>query len=184
MLMSEFSNDLFFPRPEFVLNFTRLRDRWQSAVQSVRQRKSDISGLVRQWQSFTTSEEDLLRFLTDTTHLLSAVKSQDCYSLYQTRSLIHELKVLCAQEQCENYRVATLWKVFIRLRFYVFCDVMVLCNGEASWVGSWGPYQALSLALWGQKPSLPHSPRNGEALLGCGSRRGLEMGGQRGGSLG
>uniref|UniRef100_A0A8C4MAE4 Nesprin-2 n=1 Tax=Equus asinus TaxID=9793 RepID=A0A8C4MAE4_EQUAS len=79
-------------KPEFVLNFTRLKDRWQSAVRSVRQRKSDISGLVRQWQSFTTSEEDLLRFLTDTTHLLSAVKSQDCYSLYQTRSLIHELK--------------------------------------------------------------------------------------------
>uniref|UniRef100_A0A8C4MDW9 Spectrin repeat containing nuclear envelope protein 2 n=1 Tax=Equus asinus asinus TaxID=83772 RepID=A0A8C4MDW9_EQUAS len=59
-------------KPEFVLNFTRLKDRWQSAVRSVRQRKSDISGLVRQWQSFTTSEEDLLRFLTDTTHLLSA----------------------------------------------------------------------------------------------------------------
>lgn len=137
MLMSEFSNDLFFPRPEFVLNFTRLKDRWQSAVQSVRQRKSDISGLVRQWQSFTTSEEDLLRFLTDTTHLLSAVKSQDCYSLYQTRSLIHELKVVCAQEQCENYRVATLWKVFIRLRFYVFCDVMVqVCSLQ--WGGQLG----------------------------------------------
>ncbi|XP_077909922.1 nesprin-2 isoform X1 [Halichoerus grypus] len=79
-------------RPEFISKFTKLKDQWQSATQSLRQRKSDIDGLVGQWRYFTTSAEDLLRFLTDTSHLLSAVKSQDCYSLHQTRRLIRELK--------------------------------------------------------------------------------------------
>ncbi|XP_069343498.1 nesprin-2 isoform X2 [Eulemur rufifrons] len=79
-------------RPEFVSEFSKLADRWQSAARGVRQRKGDIDELVRRWQYFTTSVEDLLRFLTDTSHLLSAVKGQDRHSLYQTRSLIHELK--------------------------------------------------------------------------------------------
>ncbi|XP_053529343.1 nesprin-2 isoform X1 [Artibeus jamaicensis] len=78
-------------RPEFISKFMKLKAQWQSAVQRVRQRKSAVTGLARQWQCFTTSE-DLLRFLTATGHLLSAVKSQDCYSLCQARSLIHELK--------------------------------------------------------------------------------------------
>lgn len=48
---------------------------------------------MTQWRFFTTSVEDLLRFLADTSQLLSAVKEQDCYSLCQTRRLVHELKV-------------------------------------------------------------------------------------------
>ncbi|PNJ70702.1 SYNE2 isoform 6 [Pongo abelii] len=79
-------------RPEFISEFSKLTDRWQNAVQRVRQRKGDVDGLVRQWQDFTTSVENLFRFLTDTSHLLSAVKGQERFSLYQTRSLIHELK--------------------------------------------------------------------------------------------
>ncbi|XP_006142459.1 nesprin-2 isoform X5 [Tupaia chinensis] len=79
-------------RPEFVLEFSKLVEQWQGAARRVRQRKRDVDGLVRQWQYFTTSVEDLLHFLTDTSHLLSAVRCQDCYSLHQTRSLTHELK--------------------------------------------------------------------------------------------
>ncbi|XP_059135375.1 nesprin-2 isoform X3 [Peromyscus eremicus] len=79
-------------RPEFVSEVSKLSDQWQNAARGVQQRKCDIDRLVTQWQFFTTSVEDLLRFLTDTGHLLSAVKEQDCYSLYQTRRLIHELK--------------------------------------------------------------------------------------------
>uniref|UniRef100_A0A673TZC2 Spectrin repeat containing nuclear envelope protein 2 n=1 Tax=Suricata suricatta TaxID=37032 RepID=A0A673TZC2_SURSU len=79
-------------RLEFVSKFTKLKEQWQSAAQSVRQRKSHVDGLVGQWRYFTTSTEDLLRFLTNTGHLLSAAKSQDCHSLHQTRRLIHELK--------------------------------------------------------------------------------------------
>uniref|UniRef100_A0A480L0G3 Nesprin-2 n=2 Tax=Sus scrofa TaxID=9823 RepID=A0A480L0G3_PIG len=78
--------------PELVSKFMRLKEQWQSAVQGVRQRKSDVDGLVRQWQYFATSERDLLRFLADTSQLISAVRSQDRYSLHQTRSLMHELK--------------------------------------------------------------------------------------------
>ncbi|XP_070274716.1 nesprin-2 isoform X3 [Myotis yumanensis] len=79
-------------RPAFVSKFTQLKARWQSAAQSVRQRKRAVAALVRQWRCFSTPEGDLLRFLAATSQLLSAVRSQDCHSLFQTRSLIHELK--------------------------------------------------------------------------------------------
>ncbi|KAM7323358.1 hypothetical protein ACRRTK_017464 [Alexandromys fortis] len=79
-------------RPEFVSEVSKLSDGWQSAARGVQQRKRDIDRQVAQWQFFTTSVEDLLRFLADTGHLLSAVKEQDRHSLYQTRRLIHELK--------------------------------------------------------------------------------------------
>ncbi|XP_060030825.1 nesprin-2 isoform X4 [Erinaceus europaeus] len=79
-------------RPQFVSDFTKLTDQWQSAAQGVRQRKSNIDELVRRWQYFTSSEKELLHFLNNTSHLLSAVKSQDCYSHCQARSLIHKLK--------------------------------------------------------------------------------------------
>lgn len=83
----------FSPRPEFVSEFSKLSDQWQRAARGVLQRKCDIGRLVTQWRFFTTSVEDLLRFLADTGQLLSAVKEQDCYSLCQTRRLVHELKV-------------------------------------------------------------------------------------------
>lgn len=83
-----------FPRPEFVSEVSKLSDGWQSAARGVQQRKCDIDRQVAQWQFFTTSVEDLLRFLADTGHLLSAMKEQDHHSLYQTRRLIHELKVI------------------------------------------------------------------------------------------
>ncbi|XP_058149276.1 nesprin-2 isoform X2 [Dasypus novemcinctus] len=79
-------------RPELVSKFAMLKDQWQSAALQVRQRKGDVDRLVRRWQYFHASVEDLLRFLTNTSHLLSAVKSQDCYSPCQMRTLIHELK--------------------------------------------------------------------------------------------
>ncbi|XP_029396520.1 nesprin-2 isoform X4 [Mus pahari] len=79
-------------RPEFVSEFSKLSDQWQRAARGVRQRKCDIGWLVTQWRFFITSVEDLLRFLADTGQLLSAVKEQDCYSLCQTRRLVHELK--------------------------------------------------------------------------------------------
>ncbi|XP_004681849.1 PREDICTED: nesprin-2 isoform X2 [Condylura cristata] len=79
-------------REEFVPKFTKLKDQWQSAAQGVWQRKGDIGELVGLWRFFSCSAEDLLRFLTSTSHLLSAVKTQDHYSFYQVRSLIHELK--------------------------------------------------------------------------------------------
>ncbi|XP_007638273.2 nesprin-2 isoform X3 [Cricetulus griseus] len=95
-------------RPEFVSEVSKLSDQWQNAARGVQQRKCDIDRLVTQWQFFTTSVEDLLRFLTDTGHLLSAAKEQDCYSLYQTRRLIHELKnkVIHVQRWRTTYELA------------------------------------------------------------------------------
>nr|XP_051682366.1 nesprin-2 isoform X7 [Oryctolagus cuniculus] len=78
--------------PEFVAGFSELADRWQRAAQGVRQRAREAEGLVRKWWCFTASAEELLRFLADTSHLLSALKGRDHYSLSQTRSLLQELK--------------------------------------------------------------------------------------------
>lgn len=86
-----------FPRPEFVLEFSKLVDRWQSVGQGIWQRKCEVTGRVQQQQSFSTATEDLLRFLGATSLLLSAVKGQDRYSLLQTRELTQELKVRHAQ---------------------------------------------------------------------------------------
>lgn len=61
----------------------------------VQQRKKDIDGLVSQWQLFRSSLQSLNRFLDDTNSFLAAVKSQDCYSLYQLRNVIHDFKVQC-----------------------------------------------------------------------------------------
>lgn len=83
----------FFSRPEFVSEFSKLAERWQSAARAVQQRKCDIDRLVTQWRFFTTSVEDLLRFLADTSRLLSALKERDHSSPCQTRRLIHELRV-------------------------------------------------------------------------------------------
>ncbi|XP_063097180.1 nesprin-2 isoform X2 [Cavia porcellus] len=79
-------------RPEFVLEFSKLVDRWQSVGQGIWQRKCEVTGRVQQQQSFSTATEDLLRFLGATSLLLSAVKGQDRYSLLQTRELTQELK--------------------------------------------------------------------------------------------
>ncbi|XP_051682362.2 nesprin-2 isoform X3 [Oryctolagus cuniculus] len=78
--------------PEFVAGFSELADRWLRAAQGVRQRAREAEGLVRKWWCFTASAEELLRFLADTSHLLSALKGRDHYSLSQTRSLLQELK--------------------------------------------------------------------------------------------
>ncbi|XP_021103430.1 nesprin-2 isoform X2 [Heterocephalus glaber] len=78
-------------RPEFISEFPRLVDRWQSAARGIQQRRHEVAELVRQHQS-STSAEDLLRFLADTDLLLSAVKGQAHCSLHQIRSLIHALK--------------------------------------------------------------------------------------------
>ncbi|XP_075387998.1 nesprin-2 isoform X2 [Tenrec ecaudatus] len=77
---------------DFVSKSATLKEQWCGAAQRVRQRKGDINGRVRQWYNFSTSVEDLLCFLTDTRHLLSAATSLDCCSLSQTRRLIQELK--------------------------------------------------------------------------------------------
>ncbi|XP_076201734.1 nesprin-2 isoform X1 [Aptenodytes patagonicus] len=79
-------------RTEFISKLTLLKEQWQNVIRMVQQRKKDIDGLVSQWQLFRSSLQSLSRFLADTNSFLIAVKSQDCYSLYQLRNLIHDFK--------------------------------------------------------------------------------------------
>uniref|UniRef100_A0A8C0F857 Spectrin repeat containing nuclear envelope protein 2 n=1 Tax=Bubo bubo TaxID=30461 RepID=A0A8C0F857_BUBBB len=69
-----------------------LKCQWQNVIRMVQQRKKDIDGLVSQWQLFRSSLRSLSRFLADINSFLIAVKSQDCYSIYQLRNLIHDFK--------------------------------------------------------------------------------------------
>ncbi|XP_066045092.1 nesprin-2 isoform X1 [Chamaea fasciata] len=79
-------------RTEFISKLTLLKEQWQNVIRMVQQRKKDIDGLVSQWQLFKSSLQSLNRFLDDTNSFLAAVKSQDCYSLYQLRNVIHDFK--------------------------------------------------------------------------------------------
>uniref|UniRef100_A0A8C3QAL4 Uncharacterized protein n=1 Tax=Geospiza parvula TaxID=87175 RepID=A0A8C3QAL4_GEOPR len=79
-------------RTEFISKLTLLKEQWQNVIRMVQQRKKDIDGLVSQWQLFRSSLQSLSRFLDDTNSFLAAVKSQDCYSLYQLRNVIHDFK--------------------------------------------------------------------------------------------
>ncbi|XP_064278968.1 nesprin-2 isoform X2 [Passer domesticus] len=79
-------------RTEFISKLTLLKEQWQNVIRMVQQRKKDIDGFVSQWQHFRSSLQSLSRFLDDTNSFLAAVKSQDCYSLYQLRNVIHDFK--------------------------------------------------------------------------------------------
>lgn len=97
-----------------------------------------MAALVRQRRRFSSPEGDLLRFLAATGQLLSAVRSQDCHSLVQTRSLIHELKVLRAAAVW-GPRGVILWQAYIPSRFQVFHDVLVqVCSLQWA-AGGLGP---------------------------------------------
>lgn len=68
-------------------------------------------------------------------------------------------------------------KMFILLRFCVYCDIMVqmACVQWGSHLGRVTvTYPTLFLASWGQKPCLTYSSRNSGALLGHGSKDGVE----------
>ncbi|XP_065605086.1 nesprin-2 isoform X2 [Cyrtonyx montezumae] len=79
-------------RTELISKLTLLKEQWQNVTRLVQQRKKDIDGLVSQWQLFRGSLQSLSRFLADTNSFVTAVKSQDCYSLYHLRNLIHDFK--------------------------------------------------------------------------------------------
>ncbi|XP_034623710.1 nesprin-2 isoform X2 [Trachemys scripta elegans] len=79
-------------RTEFISKLTLLKEQWQSVIRMVWQRKKDIDGLVKQWQHFRVSQQNLTNFLTCTNNFIAAVKSQDGYSLYHLRNLIHDFK--------------------------------------------------------------------------------------------
>uniref|UniRef100_A0A8C4VGV8 Spectrin repeat containing nuclear envelope protein 2 n=1 Tax=Gopherus evgoodei TaxID=1825980 RepID=A0A8C4VGV8_9SAUR len=58
-------------RTEFISKLTLLKEQWQSVIRMVQQRKKDIDGLVKQWQHFRVSQQNLTNFLTCTNNLIA-----------------------------------------------------------------------------------------------------------------
>uniref|UniRef100_A0ABM5FBV7 Nesprin-2 isoform X3 n=1 Tax=Pogona vitticeps TaxID=103695 RepID=A0ABM5FBV7_9SAUR len=79
-------------RAEFISKLTRLKEQWQNIILRAQKRKSEIDGLVKLWQKFTASLQDLTKFLTDTNIFIVVMKNQDKNSLHQVRNLSHDFK--------------------------------------------------------------------------------------------
>ncbi|KAM6445512.1 nesprin-2 isoform 2-T3 [Rhynochetos jubatus] len=79
-------------RTEIISKLTLLKGQWQNVIRTVQQRKKDVDGLVSQWQLYKSSLQRLSRFLGDTNSFIRAVKSQNCYNVYQLRNVLHDLK--------------------------------------------------------------------------------------------
>ncbi|XP_074852445.1 nesprin-2 isoform X5 [Carettochelys insculpta] len=79
-------------RTECMSTITTLKEQWPSVIRMVWQRKKDLDRLVKQWQHFRVSQQNLTNFLTCTNNFIAAVKSQDSYSLCHLRNLIHDVK--------------------------------------------------------------------------------------------
>ncbi|XP_060127420.1 nesprin-2 isoform X2 [Zootoca vivipara] len=80
-------------RTMFLSKLTLLKEQWQSIVRAAQQRKGEIDSLVKQWQKFTTSLQDIKKILMHTSGFVAAVESQKKYSLHQLRNLSHDIKV-------------------------------------------------------------------------------------------
>uniref|UniRef100_A0A670I6Q1 Spectrin repeat containing nuclear envelope protein 2 n=1 Tax=Podarcis muralis TaxID=64176 RepID=A0A670I6Q1_PODMU len=76
----------------FLSKLTLLKEQWQSIVRAAQQRKGEIDSLVKQWQKFTTSLQDIKKILVHTSGFMAAVESQEKYSLHQLRNLSHDVK--------------------------------------------------------------------------------------------
>ncbi|XP_060127427.1 nesprin-2 isoform X4 [Zootoca vivipara] len=79
-------------RTMFLSKLTLLKEQWQSIVRAAQQRKGEIDSLVKQWQKFTTSLQDIKKILMHTSGFVAAVESQKKYSLHQLRNLSHDIK--------------------------------------------------------------------------------------------
>ncbi|XP_053701658.1 nesprin-2-like isoform X2 [Synchiropus splendidus] len=76
---------------DFVLTLAQLRERWQTALQRVEQRRSLVEGLVKRWHRYERGLRRLQRFLTDVRALLPPAGPPRC-TLQQLRLSLQELK--------------------------------------------------------------------------------------------
>ncbi|XP_005047765.1 PREDICTED: nesprin-2 [Ficedula albicollis] len=131
-------------RTEFISKLTLLKEQWQNVIRMVQQRKKDIDGLVSQWQLFRSSLQSLSRFLDDTNSFLAAVKSQDCYSLYQLRNVIHDFKSKAVILQRWQAMYTLVIDVGEKLRTVCDPDTSSALQEELSQLQQrWGQTQAL-----------------------------------------
>ncbi|XP_071413447.1 nesprin-2 isoform X2 [Pithys albifrons albifrons] len=131
-------------RTEFISKLTLLKEQWQNVIRMVQQRKKDIDGLVSQWQLFRSSLQSLTRFLDDTDSFLTAVKSQDCYSLYQLRNVIHDFKSKAVILQRWQAMYTLVMDVGEKLRTVSDAETSAALQEELSQLQQrWGKTQAL-----------------------------------------
>uniref|UniRef100_A0A8C0HMF1 Spectrin repeat containing nuclear envelope protein 2 n=1 Tax=Buteo japonicus TaxID=224669 RepID=A0A8C0HMF1_9AVES len=126
----------------FISKLTLLKEQWQNVIWTVQQRKKDIDGLVSQWQLFRSSLQSLSRFLADINSFLIAVKSQDCYSLYQLRNLIHDFKSKAVILQRWQAMYSLIIDVGEKLRTVSDTETSAILQEELSQLQqSWGDTQ-------------------------------------------
>ncbi|XP_063803313.1 nesprin-2 isoform X2 [Pseudophryne corroboree] len=79
-------------RNELILKLTSLKEKWQSVIRLVQQRKREISVLLKQWRHFRVSQERLGKHLLGLQDVVSSVSSQKCHSLYNAGKLLYYFK--------------------------------------------------------------------------------------------
>uniref|UniRef100_A0A672UCE7 Spectrin repeat containing nuclear envelope protein 2 n=1 Tax=Strigops habroptila TaxID=2489341 RepID=A0A672UCE7_STRHB len=132
------------PGTEFISKLTLLKEQWQNVIRMVQQRKIDIDGRMSQWQLFKSSLQSLSRLLDDTNGFLVAVKSQDCYSLYQLRILIYDCKAKAVILQRWQAMYSLTVDVGEKLRAVSDPETSTLLQEELSQLQqSWGNTQTL-----------------------------------------
>ncbi|XP_073426946.1 nesprin-2 isoform X5 [Dendrobates tinctorius] len=85
-------NSLLFLRNEFILKLTSLKEKWQSVIRLVLQKKKEISALLKQWGQFRVSKQSLEQLLRDVQEDVSSVRRQKCHSLINTQKLMYNFK--------------------------------------------------------------------------------------------
>ncbi|KAM9013927.1 nesprin-2 [Ara ararauna] len=131
-------------RTEFISKLTLLKAQWQNVIRMVQQRKMDIDGRMNQWQLFKSSLQSLSRLLDDTNSFLVAVKSQDCYSLYQLRILVYDCKAKAVILQRWQAMYSLTVDVGEKLRTVSNPETSTLLQEELSQLQqSWGNTQTL-----------------------------------------
>ncbi|KAG9481262.1 hypothetical protein GDO78_010476 [Eleutherodactylus coqui] len=79
-------------RNELILKLTSLKEKWQSVIRLVQQKKKEISALLKHWWQFRVSRQGLERQLCDIQEAVSTVNHQKCHSLINTKKLMHDFK--------------------------------------------------------------------------------------------
>ncbi|XP_075699878.1 nesprin-2 isoform X2 [Rhinoderma darwinii] len=79
-------------RNEFILKLTSLKEKWQSVIRLVQQKKKEISALLEQWWHFRVSNDRLVQKLHDIQDAVSSVNRQKCHSLINTTKLMYDFK--------------------------------------------------------------------------------------------
>ncbi|XP_069805263.1 nesprin-2 isoform X2 [Dendropsophus ebraccatus] len=79
-------------RNELILKLTSLKEKWQSVIRLVQQRKKEISALLKQWWQFRVSKQSLEQQLRDIQESVSSVSHHRCLSLINTEKLMYDFK--------------------------------------------------------------------------------------------